>query len=164
MKTRQFDGVFNIKSLQWSRTEQHLGTLKENRTVKVRCIFWWERADSLGINACAQNVTIWLHFVCQIYLFSNQTTSLYGLHHKPHHAKTKTHRKGVFVFWWERVESNHLSQRQQIYSLPRLSDSGARPKLIYMNLRCKLMVRAEGIEPSFQAWKACILAFELCSL
>ena len=95
--------------------------------------------------------------------------------------------------------------RQQIYSLPRLSNSGARP--IYWKNKRKitcpspyflvraagnrtykntiscvisnelmfasqdyptyrptlyLLVRAEGIEPSFQAWKACILAFVLC--
>ncbi len=26
-----------------------------------------------------------------------------------------------FLFWWERVDSNHRSQRQQIYSLPPLA-------------------------------------------
>ncbi len=50
---------------------------------------------------------------------------------------------------WIRTSSG-LSQ--QIYSLPRLSNSGARP----------ILVRAAGIEPAFQAWKACILAFVLC--
>ena len=44
-------------------------------------------------------------------------------------AKQKPTVQVGLCFWWERVESNHLSQRQQIYSLPRLSDSGARPKL-----------------------------------
>ena len=58
--------------------------------------------------------------------------------------------------------------RQQIYSLPRLSNSGARP--IYWKNKRKnhllftlFLVRAAGIEPAFQAWKACILAFVLCS-
>ena len=27
----------------------------------------------------------------------------------------------TFFFWWERVDSNHRSQRQQIYSLPPLA-------------------------------------------
>ena len=54
--------------------------------------------------------------------------------------------------------------RQQIYSLPRLSNSGARPELIVsFAARHISVVRAAGIEPAFQAWKACILAFELCS-
>ena len=79
---------------------------------------------------------------------------------RSHFLQNKKYTRWVhFLFWWERVESNHLSLRQQIYSLPRLSDSGARPKLLP-----QFVVRAEGIEPSFQAWKACILAFELCSL
>ena len=51
--------------------------------------------------------------------------------------------------------------RQQIYSLPRLSNSGARP--ISQELLLSFLVRAAGIEPAFQAWKACILALELCS-
>ena len=81
--------------------------------------------------------------------------------------------------------------RQQIYRLPRLTNSRARPILVraegtrtYKNtMSCVIsnelmfasqgypihmlpatsLVRAEGIEPSFQAWKARILAFELCS-
>ena len=66
---------------------------------------------------------------------------------------------------WIRTSSG-LSQ--QIYSLPRLSNSGARPNLFattFMACHTKpwrSVVRAEGIEPSFQAWKACILAFVLC--
>ena len=28
---------------------------------------------------------------------------------------------GAFLFWWERVDSNHRSRRQQIYSLPPLA-------------------------------------------
>lgn len=102
---------------------------------------------------------------------------------------------------WIRTSSG-LSQ--QIYSLPRLSNSGARPifdaepqpygttykflvraagnrtykhtvNCVISNkpmcasqgypyhLHCTLsLVRAAGIEPAFQAWKACILAFVLC--
>ena len=59
---------------------------------------------------------------------------------------------------WIRTTSG-LSQ--QIYSLPRLSNSGARP--ISQELLLSFLVRAAGIEPAFQAWKACILALELCS-
>ena len=66
---------------------------------------------------------------------------------------------------WIRTSSG-LSQ--QIYSLPRLSNSGARPNLFATTFMARhtkpwrSVVRAEGIEPSFQAWKACILAFVLC--
>lgn len=66
---------------------------------------------------------------------------------------------------WIRTSSG-LSQ--QIYSLPRLSNSGARPNLIATAfVAChtkpwRSVVRAAGIEPAFQAWKACILAFVLC--
>ena len=35
--------------------------------------------------------------------------------------KTKNLNTFVFRFWWERVDSNHRSQRQQIYSLPPLA-------------------------------------------
>ena len=113
---------------------------------------------------------------------------------------------GIFISGgsgWIRTSSG-LSQ--QIYSLPRLSNSGARPNLfattfmarhtkpwrsvvraagnrVYKNtmscvisnelmfasqgypiqlLSPYLLVRAAGIEPAFQAWKACILAFVLC--
>ena len=106
---------------------------------------------------CVQNVTIWLHFICQIYLFSKQTNFVcIAEYHKPHHVKTKTHRKGVFVFWWEWVDSNHLSRKTtDLQSAPALQ--------LRRTPRTEFVVRAEGIEPSFQAWKACILAFELCS-
>ena len=67
---------------------------------------------------------------------------------------------------WIRTTSG-LSQ--QIYSLPRLSNSGARPNLFATSflVAChtkpgRSVVRAAGIEPAFQAWKACILAFVLC--
>ena len=72
--------------------------------------------------------------------------------------------KVIFYFGgsgWIRTTSG-LSQ--QIYSLPRLSNSGARPELINGFVAQHIsVVRAAGIEPAFQAWKACILAFELCS-
>ena len=125
----------------------------------------------------------------------------------PHPTKIKTPPfGGIFISGgsgWIRTSSG-LSQ--QIYSLPRLSNSGARPNLFattfmarhtkpwrsvvraagnraYKNtmscvisnelmfasqgcpiqlLSPYLLVRAAGIEPAFQAWKACILAFVLC--
>ena len=79
----------------------------------------------------------------------------------PHPTKIKTPPfGGIFISGgsgWIRTSSG-LSQ--QIYSLPRLSNSGARP--IWPKNKICFLVRAEGIEPSFQAWKACILAFVLC--
>ena len=57
-------------------------------------------------------------------------------------------------FWWEWVDSNHLSLKTtDLQSAPALQ----------LRRTPDPLVRAEGIEPSLQAWKACILAFELCS-
>ena len=117
------------------------------------------------------------------------------------HHKIKMSHAGHFYFGgsgWIRTTSG-LSQ--QIYSLPRLSNSGARPifippilltdfflvraagnrayknttscvisnELMFASQGCptqhyptQFLVRAAGIEPAFQAWKACILAFVLC--
>ena len=78
----------------------------------------------------------------------------------PPYQNKNTPHGGVFISGgsgWIRTSSG-LSQ--QIYSLPRLSNSGARP--ICTKNNSFFLVRAEGIEPSFQAWKACILAFVLC--
>ena len=36
-------------------------------------------------------------------------------------AKQKRHPEGVFFVWWERVDLNHRSRWQQIYSLPPLA-------------------------------------------
>ena len=89
----------------------------------------------------------------------------------PLHHKIKMPRSGHFYFGgsgWIRTTSG-LSQ--QIYSLPRLSNSGARPISIppaFANgfggqwISTILLVRAAGLEPAFQAWKACILALVLC--
>ena len=119
----------------------------------------------------------------------------------PLHHKTKTDRMVGLCFGgsgWIRTTSG-LSQ--QIYSLPRLSNSGARPIFFRPPVQCGFLlvraagnrayknttscvisnelmfasqgyptqryhtsslVRAAGIEPAFQAWKACILAFVLC--
>ena len=82
-----------------------------------------------------------------------------GILAKPRNSKNKNRPEwSVCVFGgsgWIRTTS---VVRQQIYSLPRLSNSGARPELFPQSV-----VRAAGIEPAFQAWKACILALELCS-
>lgn len=113
------------------------------------------------------------------------------IHPLPLYKNKKRPKRSFSIFGgsgWIRTTS---VVRQQIYSLPRLSNSGARPILVraegirtYKNtmsygisnelmfasqgypihvLPATILVRAEGIEPSFQAWKACILAFELCS-
>lgn len=61
-----------------------------------------------------------------------------------------------FLFWWEWVDSNHLSRKTtDLQSAPALQ--------LRRTPKTQLMVRAAGIEPAFQAWKACILALELCS-
>ena len=52
--------------------------------------------------------------------------------------KTKNLNTKVFRFWWERVDSNHRSQRQQIYSLPPL----ATRELSHMKLEL-----VDGLEP-----------------
>lgn len=58
------------------------------------------------------------------------------------------------IFWWEWVDSNHLSRKT--------TDLQSAPALQLRRTPTSL-VRAAGIEPAFQAWKACILALELCS-
>ena len=111
--------------------------------------------DSLGTACLRGNRDGSIAFTTYLaYLFSNlQSNDCVILIHKPRPAQIKNTGKPVFFIYggsgWIRTNSG-LSQ--QIYSLPRLSNSGARP----------ILVRAEGIEPSFQAWKACILAFVLC--
>ena len=91
-----------------------------------------------------------------------------GSHLTTHSQKQKPTIRSVCVFGgsgWIRTSSG-LSQ--QIYSLPRLSNSGARPNFTTTSwVAChtkpwRSVVRAAGIEPAFQAWKACILAFVLC--
>ena len=49
------------------------------------------------------------------------------------------HLNEVNAFWWRRVDSNHRSETQQIYSLPPL----ATRELLRMNL----MELADGLEP-----------------
>ena len=51
--------------------------------------------------------------------------------------------------WWWGMDSNHRSQRQQIYSLPPLA---AREP--HLN---QILERVKGIEPSRSAWKAEVL-------
>ena len=36
-------------------------------------------------------------------------------------AKPETERRREFLSWWGKVDSNHRSRRQQIYSLPHLT-------------------------------------------
>ena len=48
--------------------------------------------------------------------------------------------------WWWGMDSNHRSQRQQIYSLPPLAARESHQ-----------MERVKGIEPSRSAWKADVL-------
>ena len=48
--------------------------------------------------------------------------------------RQKEHRKHrLAVSWWRKVDSNHRSETQQIYSLPPL----ATRELLHMNLSCE---------------------------
>ena len=59
----------------------------------------------------------------------------------------------VGIFWWEWLDSNQLRLKPtDLQSAPALQ----------LRRTPNLLVRAAGIEPAFQAWKACILAFVLC--
>ena len=76
------------------------------------------------------------------------------------------------IFWWEWVDSNHLSRKTtDLQSAPALqlrrtpkTFAHFRPGEMWPATRSiwRSVVRAAGIEPAFQAWKACILAFVLC--
>ena len=127
-------------------------------------------ADSLGIKMPAgHSLTLKLHFIrFRLLIVEPTILRLCGLN--PGHTTHKKNTPCGVIFsggsGWIRTSSG-LSQ--QIYSLPRLSNSGARPNLFatFFLVAChtkpgRSVVRAEGIEPSFQAWKACILAFVLC--
>ncbi len=47
---------------------------------------------------------------------SNQSNDVVSCGHKLKNPSLRT-----WIFWWEKVDSNHRSQRQQIYSLPPLA-------------------------------------------
>ena len=92
-------------------------------------------------------------------------------------------------FWWEWLDSNQLRLKPtDLQSAPALQLRRT-PNLVKIvkkredttilikasvpsvhdrnqnqvdSIFHNFLVRAEGIEPSFQAWKACILAFVLC--
>ena len=67
-------------------------------------------------------------------------------HDEAHAKKQKQSRLiGSGKWWWE-MDSNHRSQRQQIYSLPPLAARESHR-----------MERVKGIEPSQSAWKADVL-------
>lgn len=95
----------------------------------------------------------------------------------------------VFIFWWEWVDSNHLRLKPtDLQSAPALQlrrtpnlvkncqkseDATILMQASVQNVHDRnqnqadsifhnFLVRAAGIEPAFQAWKACILAFVLC--
>ena len=91
---------------------------------------WWEWVDSL-----ARHI-----YICRLWGNRNDFTALSlvkstacrtcGSHLTTHTQKQKPTKRSVCVFGgsgWIRTTS---VVRQQIYSLPRLSNSGARPKLV----------------------------------
>ena len=57
------------------------------------------------------------------------------------------------TFWWRRVDSNHRSESQQIYSLPPL----ATRELLRMNL----LELVDGLEPRPVDYKSTALPTEL---
>ena len=81
----------------------------------------------------------------------------YDIKPKTHDRQNKKRTRTVhFLFWWEWVDSNHLSRKTtDLQSAPALQ--------LRRTPKTQFLVRAAGIEPAFQAWKACILALELCS-
>ena len=118
----------------------------------MRCIFWWEWVDC---NSHPSYKYVGRAPFTSLRYVPNQTNFVcIAEYHRHIQAKIKNAPQGCIFYsggsGWIRTTS---VVRQQIYSLPRLSNSGARP----------ILVRAAGIEPAFQAWKACILALELCS-
>ena len=109
----------------------------------------------------------------------------------PHFTKIKTPDARVFLFWWEWLDSNQLrlkptdlqsapalQLRRTPNPLVRAAGNRAHKNTMSCVISNELMfasqgypiqllspyplVRAAGIEPAFQAWKACILAFVLC--
>ena len=98
-------------------------------------------------------------------------------------------KRGHFLFWWEWVDSNHLRLKPtDLQSAPalqlrrtprtffafvrlRVANKDGPSSLRYaaalnfqssLSHRWKLVVRAAGLEPAYQAWKACVLALVLC--
>ena len=59
-------------------------------------------------------------------------------------------RQRLFLFWWERVDSNHRSRRQQIYSLPPLATrEHSHIKFFFENRlqTLKMVELVDGLEP-----------------
>lgn len=88
----------------------------------------------------------------------------------PPYQNKNTPIRGYFYFWWEWLDSNQLRLKPtDLQSAPALqlrrTPELNRHMLLFVACHTKLwrsVVRAAGIEPAFQAWKACILAFVLC--
>ncbi len=98
-----------------------------------------------------------------------------GSHLTTHSQKQKPTIKVGLCFWWEWVDSNHLRLKPtDLQSAPalQLRRTPNHTKLFrvynthYIHLFCKckqfFLVRAAGLEPAYQAWKACVLALVLC--
>ena len=56
------------------------------------------------------------------------------------YKQKKTADKNQQSFWWEKVDSNHRSRRQQIYSLPHLA------ALEFSHIKLKMEL-VDGFEP-----------------
>ncbi len=125
----------------WPNTINHI-TAKQKPPKRVVLVLWWEWVDS---NHLSRKTTD-LQSAPALQL--RRTPKTFWL--RPPQSMVRAEGIRTYKNTMSCVISNELmfaSQGYPIHTLPATS-----------------LVRAEGIEPSFQAWKACILAFELCSL
>ena len=96
----------------------------KKKAPRLRCVIfkWWWEMDCLAV-LLAQ------HPHAQHFVLSNQMFRLrrhFVPQHRPvlspSHIKKKAPRLRCVIFkWWWEMDSNHRSQRQQIYSLPPLA-------------------------------------------
>ena len=64
----------------------------------------------------------------------------------PTKKRNETRHTAHLISWWERVDSNHRSRRQQIYSLPPLATRERSPIQLSVAL-LKQVELVDGLEP-----------------
>ena len=157
----------------------------------MRCIFWWGVAGTsihnnknlqkfCSCNFCDFSNCLFSYSPCADALAYPAT---------PPYQNKNTPFRGYFYFWWEWLDSNQLRLKPtdlqsapalQLRRTPELLKNCQKREYATILIKASVqsvhdrnqnqadsifhnfLVRAEGIEPSFQAWKACILAFVLC--
>ena len=100
-------------------------------TCSRKSIFWWERVDTLRphrfdrFGRCPKRFAVLetsqIQNVIAHFGLLRRTPLLVVLISPFQPQNKKPTFLGWFLFWWERVDSNHRSRRQQIYSLPPLA-------------------------------------------